>query len=194
MSVTPQELLEANGIKLDDYAPGQHSTTCPNCSPKRVKNTLKCLSVFSIHENGAALASDAGGQRSLKSARYATATSSVVAQNLALCFSVETTRPWPRNICMQIGPPEPYVRPADGKLGFDLAARLIENRTETKGLSSPRGPSLFRLWGDRSRRRARRPRRGRTLSGSGAHISFLNVSGCIAFNRAASSTRLFWCR
>jgi Protein of unknown function (DUF3631) len=44
--MTVQELLEANGIKLDSYEPGQHSTTCPQCSHKRVKKKLKCLGVL----------------------------------------------------------------------------------------------------------------------------------------------------
>jgi hypothetical protein len=44
--MTVQELLEANRIKLDSYEPGQHSTTCPQCSHKRVKKKLKCLGVL----------------------------------------------------------------------------------------------------------------------------------------------------
>src|SRR5262245_53446818 len=44
--MTVQELLEANGIKLDSYEPGQHSSICPQCSHKRVKKNLKCLGVL----------------------------------------------------------------------------------------------------------------------------------------------------
>jgi len=45
--MTPQELLEDNGIQLKSYAPGNHSRTCPRCSAKRSKMHQKteCLSV-----------------------------------------------------------------------------------------------------------------------------------------------------
>src|SRR5262252_584727 len=45
--MTPQELLEDNGIQLKSYAPGQHSTTCTVCSRKRSRanQTTPCLSV-----------------------------------------------------------------------------------------------------------------------------------------------------
>jgi len=45
--MTAQELLEANGIRLKDYTPGEHSTTCPECSAKRKRENQKkeCLSV-----------------------------------------------------------------------------------------------------------------------------------------------------
>jgi hypothetical protein len=44
---TPQELLNANGITLDNYKPGQHYAICPQCSAKRQpKNrNVKCLGV-----------------------------------------------------------------------------------------------------------------------------------------------------
>src|SRR5947207_5907405 len=43
----PQELLAQHGIKLESYRPGEHSTTCPQCSAKRSKAHQKtpCLSV-----------------------------------------------------------------------------------------------------------------------------------------------------
>src|SRR5262249_36357859 len=44
-AMTPDELLSKHGITLESYEPGQHSTTCPECSHKRVKKTLKCLGV-----------------------------------------------------------------------------------------------------------------------------------------------------
>src|SRR5262249_61613748 len=44
--VTPEELLSKHSITLESYEPGQHSTTCPQCSHKRVKKTLKCLGVL----------------------------------------------------------------------------------------------------------------------------------------------------
>jgi predicted P-loop ATPase len=45
--MTPQELLETNGIRLRSYAPGNYSLICPECSPKRSKANQKkeCLSV-----------------------------------------------------------------------------------------------------------------------------------------------------
>src|SRR5262249_51692608 len=45
--MTPQELLENNGIELKSYAPGNHSRTCLRCSPKRSKvhQKTECLSV-----------------------------------------------------------------------------------------------------------------------------------------------------
>jgi putative DNA primase/helicase len=45
--MTPQELLNANGITLDSYEPGQHCATCPECSAKRTKShqKTKCLGV-----------------------------------------------------------------------------------------------------------------------------------------------------
>jgi hypothetical protein len=45
--MTPQELLETNGIQLKSYAPGNYSHTCPECSAKRSKAHQKteCLSV-----------------------------------------------------------------------------------------------------------------------------------------------------
>src|SRR5262249_54103199 len=44
----------ANGIKLNNYAPGQHSTTCPRCTAKRSKanQTTPCLSI-KIDDKGA---------------------------------------------------------------------------------------------------------------------------------------------
>jgi hypothetical protein len=45
--MTPQELLETNGIQLKDYKLGTHSTTCPDCSHKRSRANQKtpCLSI-----------------------------------------------------------------------------------------------------------------------------------------------------
>src|SRR5262245_9316180 len=45
--MTPQELLNANGIYLKSYEPGEHSTTCNNCSHTRSRAGQKkeCLSV-----------------------------------------------------------------------------------------------------------------------------------------------------
>src|SRR5262245_61246656 len=45
--MTAQELLEANHIRLKNYAPGEHSTICPECSAKRSKAHQKtpCLSI-----------------------------------------------------------------------------------------------------------------------------------------------------
>jgi Virulence-associated protein E len=45
--MTPQELLETNGIQLKSYAPGNYSHTCPECSAKRSKvhQKTECLSV-----------------------------------------------------------------------------------------------------------------------------------------------------
>src|SRR5262249_18047704 len=45
--MTPQELLENNGIQLKSYAPGDYSSTCPGCSAKRSKvhQKTECLSV-----------------------------------------------------------------------------------------------------------------------------------------------------
>jgi hypothetical protein len=33
--LTPEQLLTANGIALESYAPGRHYTTCPQCSRNR---------------------------------------------------------------------------------------------------------------------------------------------------------------
>jgi hypothetical protein len=45
--MSPQELLDNAGIRLPSYAPGNHSTTCPECSAKRslAHQTTPCLSV-----------------------------------------------------------------------------------------------------------------------------------------------------
>jgi len=45
--MTPQELLEQNGIRLKDYQPGNHSTVCPECSHTRSRANQKkeCLSI-----------------------------------------------------------------------------------------------------------------------------------------------------
>jgi hypothetical protein len=45
--MTLQELLSANGIRLKDYKPGEHSTICPECSHTRSRAGQKkeCLSV-----------------------------------------------------------------------------------------------------------------------------------------------------
>jgi hypothetical protein len=45
--MTAQELLETNGIQLKNYAPGNYSTICPECSTKRKLTNQKkeCLSV-----------------------------------------------------------------------------------------------------------------------------------------------------
>jgi hypothetical protein len=45
--MTPQELLNAAGIHLDDYGPGEHPLTCPQCSRQRQHRhqKFKCLSV-----------------------------------------------------------------------------------------------------------------------------------------------------
>jgi hypothetical protein len=43
--MTPQELLETNGIQLKNYAPGNYSTICPECSHDRKKRKLECLSI-----------------------------------------------------------------------------------------------------------------------------------------------------
>ena len=52
--MTAQELLEQNGIRLQSYEPGEHSTICPDCSHKRKPENQKkeCLSV-KIDEKGA---------------------------------------------------------------------------------------------------------------------------------------------
>jgi uncharacterized protein DUF3631 len=53
--MTAQELLNANGIRLSDYKPGQHCRTCPRCSAKRRKEhqSLKVLSVKIVDANSA---------------------------------------------------------------------------------------------------------------------------------------------
>lgn len=43
--------LDAAGIRLRDYRPGDHRTTCPQCSAQRKKKTDPCLSV-TIEESG----------------------------------------------------------------------------------------------------------------------------------------------
>jgi hypothetical protein len=43
--LTAQELLEANGIRLKNYNPGNHTSVCPECSHDRKKKKDKCLSV-----------------------------------------------------------------------------------------------------------------------------------------------------
>jgi hypothetical protein len=42
-----ENILHAHGIKLRTYPPGQHYTTCPQCSAKRSKKRqrAKCLGV-----------------------------------------------------------------------------------------------------------------------------------------------------
>src|SRR5262249_49750002 len=52
--MTAQELLNANGIYLKSYDPGEHSTTCPECSAgRKLANQKKeCLSV-KIDDQGA---------------------------------------------------------------------------------------------------------------------------------------------
>jgi RecA-family ATPase len=50
--MTPQELLNANGIYLKSYQPGERSTICPQCSHTRVKKKVKCLGVL-IDNDGA---------------------------------------------------------------------------------------------------------------------------------------------
>src|SRR5262249_51170601 len=49
-----QEFLAANNIQLKNYNPGQHYTTCPDCSAGRSKahQKTKCLSV-KIDDKGA---------------------------------------------------------------------------------------------------------------------------------------------
>ena len=47
-----QELLNASGIFLKSYSPGEHSTTCPKCSHDRKKKKTKCLSI-KIDDDGA---------------------------------------------------------------------------------------------------------------------------------------------
>jgi hypothetical protein len=46
-SMTPQDLLNANGITLESYAPGRYYTTCKKCSRNRSKahQKAKCLGV-----------------------------------------------------------------------------------------------------------------------------------------------------
>jgi hypothetical protein len=53
--MTPQELLDTNGIRLKDYKPGNHTSICPECSHKRSRANQKteCLSV-KIDARGAA--------------------------------------------------------------------------------------------------------------------------------------------
>ena len=45
--MSPQELLNANGIRLDSYKLGKHYATCPKCSAKRSKEhqKTKCLGI-----------------------------------------------------------------------------------------------------------------------------------------------------
>jgi hypothetical protein len=52
--MTAQELLEANHIRLNSYKPGQHSTTCPQCSRTRSvpHQKTKCLGI-KIDDKGA---------------------------------------------------------------------------------------------------------------------------------------------
>jgi putative DNA primase/helicase len=51
--MTSQESLNAHGITLENYEPGQHYATCPECSAKRTKShqKTKCLGV-KIEANG----------------------------------------------------------------------------------------------------------------------------------------------
>ena len=42
---TLSELLSERGIRLNNYGPGNHRTTCPNCSAARKKKNEPCLSV-----------------------------------------------------------------------------------------------------------------------------------------------------
>jgi putative DNA primase/helicase len=47
--MTPQEVLNRHGVALGSYGPGQHYTTCPECSKDRKKpghKANKCLSVL----------------------------------------------------------------------------------------------------------------------------------------------------
>jgi hypothetical protein len=48
-----EKILHAHGIKLRTHRPGQHYTTCPQCSAKRSKahQRTKCLGV-KIEANG----------------------------------------------------------------------------------------------------------------------------------------------
>jgi hypothetical protein len=50
--MTPEELLGRHSIELASYAPGQHATTCPQCSHTRKKKNAKCLGVL-IDDKGA---------------------------------------------------------------------------------------------------------------------------------------------
>lgn len=47
------EKLREHGIRLNDYAVGEHTTTCPECSKDRKKKTDRCLSVKVDDEGGA---------------------------------------------------------------------------------------------------------------------------------------------
>lgn len=49
-----QTALTEHGIRLRDYRPGSHKTTCPNCSSSRRKKNDPCLSV-TIDNDGRAL-------------------------------------------------------------------------------------------------------------------------------------------
>src|SRR5262245_21871597 len=46
-SMNPQDLLNANGIHLENYDPGNHTSICPKCSHTRklAHQKTKCLSV-----------------------------------------------------------------------------------------------------------------------------------------------------
>src|SRR5262249_1150748 len=50
--LTAQELLNANGIYLKNYNPGNHTSICPKCSHDRKKKKTRCLSVL-IDTHGA---------------------------------------------------------------------------------------------------------------------------------------------
>jgi 5S rRNA maturation endonuclease (ribonuclease M5) len=50
---TAADILSQNGIRLDNFTPGKHRTTCPHCSGRRKAShrTLKCLGI-KIDERG----------------------------------------------------------------------------------------------------------------------------------------------
>ena len=54
MSAPLSERLAEHGIRLHGYAPGEHRTTCPECSQQRRKKTDPCLAVKIDHCDGAA--------------------------------------------------------------------------------------------------------------------------------------------
>ena len=64
-----RDQLEAIGIRLPNYAVGNHKTTCPNCSAGRRNKTEPCLSVTISDDSAVFLCHHCGDKGGVKDAR-----------------------------------------------------------------------------------------------------------------------------